>query len=1028
MFSSRMSRPRRWRRVAGTAMVGVVVATGVGVFPSAGSAFKPYTHNATAEKAWDDVVDDGKVTINGKDYPVRSEVFNALKNQPEAYNAGVIGPDGFPDLAYGQSQIHPEETGAWLEYIYTSAWDAQDDAGRSAVEKERILAFAYGFMTHAAGDMWAHTLINKIADGIFPGVGEILDTSDTTAAEIALRHVIAEGYLGDATPGFDGNPKRGIVQGEYDENNVVDYSDDSTPRYSYGAPTKWIYDTLVDPYRPLPVGTCGDAVDDDGDGVADDGCPGGPFTVGEPEPKRGPLIDYFLDLQANLEIDVARWEFDSDYTDCSTLDPDCHPTDVTVPVQTVRGLKAAKVRVNECRAEYFCVGLDLIDIGDDLVVNDIGAAYMRAWIDDIKAGLRQWPELGQQLTAALFDAGTYRDAQNFWCRNEPKSEDGLEQEPNTDRVKCENSVGLPIVLLYTLGGVNGEGGPSGFIPDHLLSMLGAPDFVGDAFEFGGDALIWVQDLLAYIMPDIDIFDGLIEDVKELLLDLLSEALGFDAELFFTFLKSPTHWMEVGKATFDLPFLGTTEIDLFKEGDREYLDSVMGLVDPLVGDWVQLPEGNFVLSSRLKDDAEWKLEDFEVAYNSVLLSKLLLLDGAQLNEVISDGLGGTVLPGTAVTTYTDVPGRPANVMLDSLDGSGPWLRSIDSDHAWRADRRPVFDGPGGDHHGGGVGTYAGTGQFPLWESCLARPVFRSLFRDWENGDWTVPGNNFPDLGDAASVDPSVAGALSASASITGPTAVIDDKTWVGVGHAFVVDADDTVYDPSAIMVRTRSYPFGYTPGDWTETPGLDATFSLPAGAADGRWVVEWEVASPCEKVTSKRVVFLDTTAPEIEIQQPSAATYDTDDLSSIAYTVDDGIGSGVKEDGVTFDAAAAVNGQALDMYLLASGAHEVKVTASDFVGNTATAVKSFQLLATSESLRNNIDRASSEGAISDPAVYSGLRDKLDVAKRSHLRDKHATEINQLAATAQQVAAQTGKGIDTEFALRMSGWLADLIAQH
>ena len=1017
------TRPRR-RRATGALLLGIALTAGaVTLFPMPTSAFKPYTHNATAQIAYDDVVDDGMVTVNDVEYPVRPEVVAALTAQPAAYNAGVIGPDGFPDLAFGQSQIHPEETGEWLEHIFTAAWDAQDDPSRTATERQQILAFAYGFTTHAAGDMWAHTLINTIADGVFPGVGEIVNPDDLTAAEIALRHVIAEGYVGDATPGFDGNPERSIVPGEYDAGNHVDYSDDATPRFSYAAPTDWIYDTLVDPSNPLPIGTCGDGVDDDHDDVVDDGCPGQAFTVGDPEPNRGPLIDYFLDLQAELQITQAQLEYDQVYKDCNIIDWDCYVQHHPIQVQTVRGLKNTTVEVQACIGAEFGCALSPIDVADDAIVNSIGAAYIDAWIDDIEIGLEHWPILGQQLSDALFDAGTYRDAQNFWCRNHDKSEDGL--ITYEDRVSCEDAVGLPIVLAYTLGGLNGEGGPAGFIPEYLLSMLGAPDFVGDAFQFGGDALVWLQDVLSYILPDIDIFDAPLEAAKDMLLELTSEALGFDVEMLFDFLKHPTWWMEVGSLTMDLPILGSQTVNLFEEGDREYLDSVMNLVDPLVGEIIEDPDGNLVESSRLKDDAEWTLDDFEVAHNAVVTSKLLLLDADQLNQVIADNNGDILQDDVAVTTYTDHTDRPANVMIDSLDDA-PWLRSIDSDHSWRADRLPAFTTPGHGHHGSGEGEYAGTGRFPLWESCIARPAFRSLFRDWENGDWTVPGNNFPDLGDAASVDPTVAGSLTGSMAITGPQALVDGTQWIGVGHGFDVTAVDTAFDAGQVGVRYRTYPFGWQAGEWTEVAGTAATFTLPTDAADTRWVVEWQVHNPCETVTGAQIVHLDTTAPTVTITEPSAAGYDTDDVASIVYTAVDEGGSGVAAQSVTFDGATASSGQVLDMFLLATGVHTVDASATDLVGNVGTASRSFTLLATSVSLRNNLERARTEGLITDTAVHTGLVDKIDAAIKMHQKGKHGTEEQQLGAIVEQLSAQAGHGVDTGFAERMIGWITDLQA--
>src|SRR4051812_8954243 len=153
-------------------------------------AFKPFTHEYTGSQIRNDAMD-GTVRIAGHDYTVPPQVAQALHDWPTYYNAGVVGPDGFPDLTMGQSIIHPVHTGQWLRYILDKAWETQNDPSYSAAEKSQVLAFAYGFLTHAAGDMWAHTLINELAKGVFPGVGEIL--SNSSDAEIAIRHIILEG-------------------------------------------------------------------------------------------------------------------------------------------------------------------------------------------------------------------------------------------------------------------------------------------------------------------------------------------------------------------------------------------------------------------------------------------------------------------------------------------------------------------------------------------------------------------------------------------------------------------------------------------------------------------------------------------------------------------------------------------------------------------------------------------------------------------------------------------------------------------
>ena len=54
--------------------------------------------------------------------------------------------------------------------------------------------------------MWAHTVVNEFAGGVFPGISEITD--DPSVAIIAARHLLVEGYIADATPGYDGTRTR----------------------------------------------------------------------------------------------------------------------------------------------------------------------------------------------------------------------------------------------------------------------------------------------------------------------------------------------------------------------------------------------------------------------------------------------------------------------------------------------------------------------------------------------------------------------------------------------------------------------------------------------------------------------------------------------------------------------------------------------------------------------------------------------------------------------------------------------------
>ncbi|MBL8533161.1 MAG: hypothetical protein JNL33_04830, partial [Betaproteobacteria bacterium] len=216
--------------------------------PLAEVAFKPYTHVEVARDVLADLTDDGKITLLGRQYDVHPSILAALQAYPEYYFAGTVGPDGFPDFLMGQSVIHPSDTGTWATRVLDMAWKAQTDASYSVEERKQILSWSYGFLTHAAGDHFAHTLVNEFAEGIFPDFADIVGDAadgDTRALANALRHFLVEGYVGDATTGFDNNPDRDTAPGG-------DVSNDSTPGIPYGAPTRFIFETLIRPFAEDP--------------------------------------------------------------------------------------------------------------------------------------------------------------------------------------------------------------------------------------------------------------------------------------------------------------------------------------------------------------------------------------------------------------------------------------------------------------------------------------------------------------------------------------------------------------------------------------------------------------------------------------------------------------------------------------------------------------------------------------------------------------------------------------------------------
>jgi hypothetical protein len=83
------------------------------VTPRGADAWKPASHLFGVESALADAVDDGRVTIATPDgapvtVPVNPTSVAALRAHPEAYRAGVVGPDAYPDPIFGQGSEHAD--------------------------------------------------------------------------------------------------------------------------------------------------------------------------------------------------------------------------------------------------------------------------------------------------------------------------------------------------------------------------------------------------------------------------------------------------------------------------------------------------------------------------------------------------------------------------------------------------------------------------------------------------------------------------------------------------------------------------------------------------------------------------------------------------------------------------------------------------------------------------------------------------------------------------------------------------------
>jgi len=347
------------RRFAGERLVLLCLATTLLV------GFKPTTHIHSSHQ----VLNQGAVVRleSGLSYPKRAEAQDALTGFPTFYRGGVVGPDGFPDILFGQGTIHPDNrchndtppgascstsdgsiTYEWLGWIYDqgrrtyesriAAARAESGSTRTQLEEEakRVLAFTYGYLTHAAGDVFAHTLVNRYAIGIFPSVSEMVSSAASGGEhhKIGIRHIVVEGYIGNHTPAADRR---------------------------LDAPHDFIVRTFIRDRDPAPANRCD----------------GGAITVPTPL-ARGTHFDDFLKLrsalctyQAGLDTSIGADEL----LECAN------------PIDALLG---------QCVAEE--------------VVNALKKAYANAWIDDIDDGLSAWPRMSLDVARALFDAEDHERA------------------------------------------------------------------------------------------------------------------------------------------------------------------------------------------------------------------------------------------------------------------------------------------------------------------------------------------------------------------------------------------------------------------------------------------------------------------------------------------------------------------------------------------------------------------------------------------------------------------------------------------
>ena len=380
----------------------VVLAATVGaalslIAPGA-QAFKPYTHSNTGSRPAPThrrrQRHDRRPRLPGRPGRWRGAAGLAVVLQRRCHRSGRLPrpDDGAVDHPPGRHR-------QVAQYILAKAWAAQSDPSYSAAEKSQILAFAYGFLTHAAGDMWAHTLVNELSGEVFPAVERRADEPGCCVDRHPAHH--RRGVHRRRHPGLRREPDRTTLADG-------DVSDDSTPGIAFDSPNRFIHETLVAQNADAPSERARPA----------DRLLHRPAVLPRGlrlTPARSRCRPPWTSSARARSTTEQRRACDFDARTSSTARPPCWSWASTV---SSIGGSAARVR-HEHAGSPAKVVLD---------------AYVNAWIADIDDGLAHWGELGLASTRALFDPQARRDTQNDECGS-------VGQRDQRVRCNCEDGIG-----------------------------------------------------------------------------------------------------------------------------------------------------------------------------------------------------------------------------------------------------------------------------------------------------------------------------------------------------------------------------------------------------------------------------------------------------------------------------------------------------------------------------------------------------------------------------------------------------------
>jgi hypothetical protein len=157
------------------------------------------------------------------------------------------------------------------------------------------------------------------------------------------------------------------------------------------------------------------------------------------------------------------------------------------------------------------------------------------------------------------------------------------------------------------------------------------------------------------------------------------------------------------------------------------------------------------------------------------------------------------------------------------------------------------------------------------------------------------------------------------------------------------------------------------------------------------------------------VNIDLTRPVLAIASPASGSYANTDTFSVVWAANDAL-SGIATQTATLNGTPVVNGQVIDVLLLAGGVHDVTVKVTDKAGNVTSSSVSFAVAVTIDGLLAALQHVCALNWVSSQGVCTSLEASVKTAQVLISKGSIKPAKTQLDAFVLELDAQNGKFVN------------------